>query len=380
MEEEILAHAREQSHLMEIIPAATTLKLMGRETEREGAWRNLYVDVVNAGVSVGKFQLSTTLVQNLLTGLSYVILLNFGARQILGGGGFSIGMLMAFQSFRQTFNDRAIGFINQLLQFRLMGLHLDRLSDIVTTVAEPDASNAQMFEVKGGISLRDLSFRYGAADPFVLQGVDFEVKPGEFVAITGPSGGGKSSLMKLLLGLYEPVSGSIELDGARANPESWRARRSHVGVVAQDDPLLSGTIADNVAFFDPDIDMTRVYASAMAARVHADIMRSPMQYLGLVGDMGSTLSGGQRQRVLLARALCRQPRVLFFDEGTANLDEATEDAIADLVESLPITRIVVARRPALVRRATRVFRVANHTIGEVSLAGQGRATIQAGRM
>jgi ATP-binding cassette subfamily B protein RaxB len=130
-----------------------------------------------------------------------------------------------------------------------------------------------------------------------------------------------------------------------------------VGVVAQDDRLLSGTIADNIAFFDPDLDMGRVRTAAAAARVHEDIMRMPMQYLSLVGDMGSTLSGGQRQRVLLARALYRQPKVLILDEGTANLDEATEEAIADLIAELPITRIVVAHRPALIRRATCVFHV-----------------------
>jgi ATP-binding cassette, subfamily B, bacterial CvaB/MchF/RaxB len=371
MEEEILARAKEQSHLMETIRAATTIKLMGREADRESAWRNLNADVTNAGVSVGKYQISLALIQTLITGLVHVIIIYIGARLILTGQGFSVGMLFAFLSFRQTFNERAIGFINQLVQFRLLGLHLDRLSDIVTAAPEAETVRMQSLDVKGDIRVRDLSFRYGAADNFVLQDINLDVAAGDFVAITGPSGGGKTTLLKLLLGLHKATAGTIDLDGNRADAELWRAWRKHVGVVAQDDRLLSGTIADNIAFFDPDLDMARVQAAAMAAQVHGDIMRQPMQYLGLVGDMGSTLSGGQRQRVLLARALYGQPRVLFLDEGTANLDEATEEAIADLIEQLPITRIVVAHRPALLRRAKRVFVVKDRQLSEMVSGNDG---------
>ncbi len=366
MEEEILARAKEQTHLMETIRAATTIKLMGREADRESVWRNLYADVTNAGISVGKYQITQNLIQTILTGLVNVIITYLGARAILTGDGFSVGMLYAFLSFRQTFNERAIGFINQIVQFRLLGLHLDRLSDIVTAAPESETGRTQQLDVKGGIRVRELSFRYGAADQFVLQDLNLRIEPGEFVAITGTSGGGKTTLLKLLLGLHKPTSGTIDLDGNRADADLWRAWRRHVGVVAQDDRLLSGTIADNIAFFDPDLDMQRVQAAAFAAQVHDDIMRAPMQYLALVGDMGSTLSGGQRQRVLLARALYNQPRVLFLDEGTANLDETTEEAIADLIERLPITRIVVAHRPALIRRAKRVLVVKDRAIHEVA--------------
>ena len=170
-----------------------------------------------------------------------------------------------------------------------------------------------------------------------------------------------------MLGLNRPTDGAIELDGYAATPERWRSWRTFAGVVAQDDRLLSGTIADNIACFDPDLDMTRVQIAATAAQVHHDILRAPMQYMTLVGDMGSTMSGGQRQRVLLARALYRNPKILFLDEGTANLDEKNEEMIADLIAQMPITRIVVAHRPALIRRAGKVYEVGGRKI--TALAG-----------
>jgi ATP-binding cassette subfamily B protein RaxB len=355
MEEEILAKAKEQSHLMESIRAATTIKIMGREGEREASWRNLFAEVTNAGVTVGRYQLTLSFFQSVLTGIQTVLVIYLGASMILAGEGFSVGMLIAFLSFRETFTDRAIALINQTVQFRLLRLHLDRLADIVT--AEPDVPNETVptLQVTGAIKMKNLKFRYGTTDPFILDNACLEIEPGDFVALIGPSGGGKTTLLKLLLGLRRPTSGSIELDGQEPGPALWRAWRNNVGVVAQDDQLLSGSIADNIAFFDPDLNMARVHEAAYSAQVHEIIMRAPMQYLTLVGDMGSTLSGGQRQRILLARALYRRPKILFLDEGTANLDVSTEEVISDLIAHMPITRVVVAHRPALIRRASKVF-------------------------
>jgi len=356
-EEQILTSAREQSHMMETVRAATTIKIMGREAERESTWRNLYAGVINASVSVGKFQISLAFTQGVVTGLQTVLVIYLGARIIVDGGGFSVGMLFAFLSFRQTFTDRATALINQAIQFKFLRLHLDRLADIVT--AETDATHdvPAALDVQGRLHLKDVAFRYGEADRLILEGLNLTVESGEFLAITGASGGGKTTLLKLMLGLREPTGGRIDLDGHPATGALWRAWRAQVGVVSQDDRLLSGTIADNIAFFDPDLDMQRVQQAAWAAQVHEDILRMPMQYLSLVGDMGSTLSGGQRQRVLLARALYRQPRILILDEGTANLDVETEEVIGDLIAALPITRIVVAHRPALLKRADRVLTV-----------------------
>ena len=354
-EEQLVTSAIERSHMMESVRAATTIKLMGREAERESAWRNLYAKVINANVSLGRYQINLGMTQSIITGLSTVLVIYLGANNIMSGRGLSVGMLLAFMSYQQIFGARTLSLITQTVQFRLLGLHLERLSDIVTTQSDVPGPTWPQVAVRGAMSLRGVSFRYGSTDRWVLEDLNLDVAPGEFLAITGPSGDGKTTLLKLMLGLHAPTVGEILLDGNPATPELWRSWRSRVGVVSQDDSLLSGSLADNIGFFDPDLEMARVISVARTAQVHDDIMDMPMQYLSLIGDMGSSLSGGQRQRVLLARALYRDPSFLILDEGTANLDEKTERLIADFLSSLAITRIVVAHRPELISRASRVI-------------------------
>lgn len=375
-QEQLIVSAKEQSQLMETVRAATTIKIMGGESERESIWRNRYASVINTSISLGKYEISLRLIHNIIVGLQTVIVIYLGARSIINADGLSIGMLMAFLSFRQTFTDRTLSLVGELIQFRLLKVHLDRIADIATAQGTlPARLHGMIHEAQGRIQLRNISFRYGTSDPLVLEDVNLEIEPGDYVAITGQSGGGKSTLFKLMLGLLEPETGEILLDGRKATPELWQAWRTQVGVVAQDDSLLSGSIADNISFFDPNLDMQKVVMAADAARVHTDIVRMPMQYTSLIGDMGAALSGGQRQRLLLARALYRQPRLLLLDEGTANLDEQTEEEIAALITALPITRIVIAHRPALIRNASRVYRVEGGQVTSVALSPTGLSPV-----
>ncbi len=362
----IMSSANEQTYLIETIRAVVPVKIMGREAERESTWRNLYVRNFNISMSIAKSQISLTMIQNIILGLQLVLVIYMGGKGILSSQHLSIGMLAAFLSFRQILTDRALSLVTKGLQFRMLGLHLDRLNDIVAQQPEDRSPIAVAVPVSGGIRLTNVSFRYGISDPWIFRDFELDIQPGEFVAITGPSGSGKSTLLRTLLGLLPPDTGDVWLDGQRATPGTWRAWRSHVGVVAQDDQLFSGNLADNIAFFDSSLDMEKVISAASRAQVHDDIMRMPMNYMTPIGDMGSSLSGGQKQRVLLARALYRDPKVLILDEGTANLDPTTEDMIVELIANLPVTRIVVAHRPALIRRAGRVVEIKDGNIRELS--------------
>ena len=355
-EDLIAKSAKEQTHVIETIRASRAVKLFGRETEHESAWRNLYADVINSGVSHGKLDIGNRFASTFLFGLQTVLIVYFGARFILAGD-MTVGMLFAFMSYRQNFTLRAEGLVNNGIEFRMLGLHLERLSDIVQAEKEEglEIPVSDTRSVSGRIELDDISFRYAHNDPLIFEKISISIKPGEFLAFAGPSGGGKTTLLKVMLGLLKPTTGDIRVDGLPLHAFGLRNWRAATGVVMQDDQLLSGTIADNISFFDPQIDMKRVVESAMQAQIHTDISRMPMQYLSMIGDMGAALSGGQRQRLLLARALYHKPKVLFLDEGTANLDEQAEKRVADVISQMDITRIVVAQRPELLRRADRVL-------------------------
>ncbi len=355
-EESIYARAIENTHLIESIRASTTVKLFGRETAREAHWRNLYMDYINANLNYGQYQIAQRFAQTLIIGLQLILVVYFAAKMMMGEGStFTVGMLVAFLAYRQYFTDSVTQLIEKGIEFRLLSLHLDRLSDIIFEEPETRLLGSKEIEnFEGSIEIKNLSFQYSPQDPMILEDFTLNIPAGNMVTFTGRSGGGKTTLLKLLLGLYQPNEGEILIDGISLKdlePSRWR---QHVGVVMQDDQLLSGSIAENISFFDPEIDMEKVYKAAQTAQIHDEIMSIPMDYQSLVGDMGSILSGGQKQRVLLARALYHEPDILFLDEGTANLDSETEKHIVDVVAAMPMTRIIVAHRPAFLERSDRV--------------------------
>lgn len=181
------------------------------------------------------------------------------------------------------------------------------------------------------------------------------VKAGEVVAIVGPSGCGKTTLMKLMLGLLAPEEGERLIDGQAVETFGLRNYRAQIAAVMQDDQLMSGSIAENISFFDPDQDQSLIEHCAHQACIHQDILAMPMGYNSLVGDMGTTLSGGQKQRILLARALYKKPRVLFLDEATSHLDPDTERAVNHYMKNMEVTRVMIAHRESTIRLADRVL-------------------------
>jgi ATP-binding cassette subfamily B protein RaxB len=274
-------------------------------------------------------------------------------------------MLFAFVSYKEQFSARISGLIDKAIELKMLGVQGERLADIVLTEPEPDAPPIPVaVGTDASLEVRDLSFRYADTEPFVLQGCSLRIEHGESVAIVGASGGGKTTLLKVMLGLLTPTDGEVRVGGINIQKLGIQQYRALVGAVMQDDQLFAGSIADNIAFFDPSADHSRIEHAAKLAAVHDEIMAMPMQYNTLIGDMGAALSGGQRQRLLLARALYKQPAILFLDEATSALDIRKEKAVNDAVKALNLTRIIIAHRPETIASADRVIVLQNGRIAQ----------------
>jgi ATP-binding cassette subfamily B protein RaxB len=352
----IVTGAKVQSTLIETLKGMTVIRLFNHETMRHAIWQSRFADATNAGLKLARIGIWQGSANGLIFGLETIASIWLAIGFVIHGG-FSVGMVFAYMAYKTLFLARAGSLIDQGVAFRMLGLHLERLSDIA--LADEDRSFGQgaglETPLQGGIVLRDVVFRYAPGDPLVLKGVDLEVAPGAYLAITGPSGGGKSTLAKIVLGLIEPDSGELLVDGLPLASFGHKSYHSQIAAVLQDDHLFAGSIADNIALFDEAPDMARILEAANAAAIHDDVMAMPMGYETLVGDMGSTLSGGQKQRVLLARALYRRPVLLVMDEGTSHLDAALERRVNAAIAALGITRIVIAHRAETIASADKVF-------------------------
>lgn len=337
----IAAQAQEQTSFIENMQRHRIIRLLGIQTSREDVWCELYVESLNSKVRLAHFVAHIDFVSAVIRGLEGVVILLMGAGQVIDGI-FSLGMLVAFTSYSGILSTRIHSLINSLVEMRMLRLHQDRIADIALEEAEtPVAHKGVRADIKGNIELLSVSFGYGAEEPLVLDDIDFYVHSGEFVAITGPSGVGKSTLIKILCKLLTPDNGIVKIDGTDLSSLDTLHYRSQLGVVMQDDDLFSGSILENIAAFEGGADFARVENAARLACIHEDILEMPMGFQTLVGHMGSTLSGGQRQRVMLARAVYRNPAVMLLDEGTAQLNDELQQKVFQNLASTGTTIIAV---------------------------------------
>ncbi len=368
-EERIVLAAKEHSYFLESIRAALPLKLFGATSIRVATWQNMVADVQNRDVKTQRMLLGFSSANTLIFGLEGMLLLYLGGLAVLERE-LSLGMLLAFIAYKSQFTARASRLIDLMVEVRMLSLHAERIADIALETPEvtdrPLVNYAAIADDAIGVRIefKKVSFRYAEGEPWVLREFSLVIEPGESVAVVGRSGCGKSTMFKLLLGLLSPTEGDVLIAGVSVKQLGPVGVRNLVGIVMQEDQLLAGTLAENIACFDPDASRERVEEAARKANVHKAILKMPMGYETLVAEMGSGLSGGQKQRVLLARVLYRQPCVIALDEATSHLDLHNEQHVVHALRQVTATRIMIAHRPETVMMADRLIRMQTGQIVE----------------
>lgn len=355
--EEIIHSAKQQSYFIETVRGMQSIRLFDRSEERRSGWMNSLSDEFNAKLRIARLGVSYQTANTLLFSSERVIVIWLAALAVLSNE-FSIGMVFAFVSYKDQFSQRMASLIDKMFELRMMRLHGERIADIVLAEAERDEDIAEVHErhtVAPTIELKNLSFRYSDSEPEVIRELNLSIPSGQCVAITGASGCGKTTLVKLLLGLLTPTGGEIRIGGVPIALLGLNNYRHMLGTVMQDDALFAGSIADNISFFDPMVDTQRVFRCAELACIAPEITRMPMGFNTLIGDIGTGLSGGQRQRILLARALYKNPKILVLDEATSHLDVLNEKAVNQAIQTFPLTRLIVAHRPETIQMAERII-------------------------
>ncbi|MFB3963589.1 colicin V export peptidase/ABC transporter CvaB, partial [Escherichia coli] len=324
-EECLVREARAASYFMETLYGIATVKIQGMVGIRGAHWLNMKIDAINSGIKLTRMDLLFGGINTFVTACDQIVILWLGAGLVIDNQ-MTIGMFVAFSSFRGQFSERVASLTSFLLQLRIMSLHNERIADIALHEKEEKKPEIEIVADMGPISLETngLSYRYDSQSAPIFSALSLSVAPGESVAITGASGAGKTTLMKVLCGLFEPDSGRVLINGIDIRQIGINNYHRMIACVMQDDRLFSGSIRENICGFAEEMDEEWMVECARASHIHDVIMNMPMGYETLIGELGEGLSGGQKQRIFIARALYRKPGILFMDEATSALDSESE--------------------------------------------------------
>nr|ALL34475.2 hemolysin B [Fremyella diplosiphon Fd33] len=314
-----------QSYLVEVMSGIQTVKAQNIELRSRFSWQERYARYVAAGFKTVVTSTLANSTSNFLNKLSSLLVLWVGAYLVLKQE-LTLGELIAFRIISGYVTSPILRLAQLWQSFQETALSLERLSDIVDTPeeAESNRQNIPLPAILGAVKYENVSFRFAPSGPLQLSNVSVEIPAGEFVGIVGQSGSGKSTMMKLLLRLYDVESGRILIDGYDIGKVELYSLRRQMGVVPQDPLLFDGTVQDNIALTNPDATTEEIIEAARVAAAHEFIMGLPNGYNTRVGERGAGLSGGQRQRIAIARSVLQRPKLLVLDEATSALDYVTE--------------------------------------------------------
>ncbi len=331
-----------------------TIKSMGGERIFFSKWEEAYVNALNARVRTASGAMTTGSLPLLVLNFCNALILCLGAWYILQGE-LTPGMLLASQALAVSINFPINSFISATQELFRSHAAMERLEEVEEAargrelvIPDPE-SLPDSNKLTGEVELRNVTFGYDRSQPPVLRNFSLTIHPGERVAFVGFSGCGKSTIAKLISGLYEPWEGEVLLDGIPVQQVNRAVKNNSLSVVNQDITLFEGTIEDNIKMWDSSIEDFSMVMAANDAQIHQDIANRPGAYQSLLSENGKNFSGGQRQRIEIATALAKDPTILIMDEGTSALDPKTEDQVMQHVGHLGITTVLIAHRLSTIR-------------------------------
>ncbi len=332
---QFLLGARNQAFVTEYVAGMDTVKALQLEPHLRGRYDALLASYLSAGFATRQLSNSYTVVANAIEQAMALAILCAGALMVMENKGFTIGMLVAFQMFAGRLSQPMLRLAGLWQEFQQAAIAMRRLGDVMDAPPEPYTLRpTRSAEAVGRVQVADLAFRYASGQPWLFRNLSLALNPGRITVLTGPSGTGKSTLAKLLLGYYPPGEGAIHIDGRDIGHLSANELRQYFGVVPQETVLFSGSLYDNLVAANPHAVREDVVRACRAAEIHDTIEALPQGYATPIGENGVGLSGGQKQRIAIARALLRRPRILVFDEATASLDAPTAERFAQTVNRL----------------------------------------------
>ena len=354
------------SSLQDVLSGIGVVKIFGREKQETDKFRSLSDEYAKVQKSNNVFFSYFSPLLDFIMGLGIYLVTYFAGIRVLGGS-MTPGVLTQFIAYASILYGPLGRLTNLPRQFAEMLTSLDRIYDVLDE--EPAFGinpYAKDITIEGNVEFRDVSFGYRSYEP-VLNNVDLKVKKGEMIGLVGASGTGKSTMINLLMHLYEVDSGALLIDGIDIKDINLDSLRSQIGVVLQETFLFSGTILENIRYANPEASLEEVIQAAKAANAHDFICRTPDSYNTYIGDNGYTLSGGERQRIAIARAILNKPNLLILDEATSNLDTESEYLIQKALERLTKgkTTFAIAHRLSTLRNADRLVVIDKHRIAEI---------------
>lgn len=333
-----------------LISGVQKIKLAGAEKRAFARWGNLYAKEAELSYNPPLFIKLNTVITTVIT-LTGTLVMYYAAVK----SQVSVADYYAFNTAYGMVSGAFTSFVGIALTLAQIKPIMDMAKPILKTVPEVSEGKQMITRLSGGVELNNVSFRYNANMPLVLDNISLKIRPGQYVAIVGATGSGKSTLMRLMLGFETPDKGAVYYDGKDLSTLDLKSLRKKIGVVMQDGKLFQGDIYSNIVISAPWLTLDDAWEAAELAGIAEDIRRMPMGMQTVISEGTGGVSGGQRQRLMIARAIAPKPKILMFDEATSALDNLTQKKVSDSLDSLQCTRIVIAHRLSTIRQCDRII-------------------------